>query len=231
MAKLGVYVCTHNNPFALRALVTQVLALDRKPDVLAIYKNGPGDDYRWVIEDLEPSLDKADIKLLYRADNYHVQAPRYYMVPLRMLMTEECDLYTKMDDDDIFFTNHLRVLEGMFVGPHDWAVNINGHVLESYPDKLYHLEKDMVWYWNPTGGPSDAVMFTAKAATEYYRALLNSVGTPDDVVMGRVMEGMKVLRLTQGSTMCYVSHGRNTSGPIANNDLYVKQKQERRVNQ
>lgn len=223
MSKLGIYIATYENPLYLRCLFLQILSQSFQPNYVAVHQNGPSKSYKWVIDDL---LDDWAPQTIYRHTQQNLPHPVFQAQPLRDLLEKtDATLFVKLDQDDIFMTGHLSNLVDN-IGDYDCAVNQYADVVEMYPKMPVQRVRNIDWTWNPTGGASDGLIFTRKFAEKldevnFDKANLN---TADDVLIGRVMSISNVNKYKSPSTMAYVSHGDNTSGPIKDNIVYQIEK-------
>ena len=225
--KLGVSLATHNNPVLLRNAYAQLLLQNRWPDVVAVYINGDAGDYKYIIDELVSEALRRDLRTIFKYDGFSVPHPLPHQVPLRMLLDADVDLYTKLDHDDLIDTKHLGNLEDLMDDETDFAGNMLSNVLEVVPGKPVRYTPAMNWVWNPTQCASDCTMFNKTAAIAFYRAMIQSPNVPDDVAIASVLPSLRVKLVKQAPTLTYVSHGYNTSGPIATNDLYIEQLKEK----
>ncbi len=238
MNKLGVYVCSSKSPTFIRSCVAQMMLQTKMPDTIAIHQNGLLSNYQWAFDDLIPST----VEKWFRCTPGIVKEPFFYLTPLKALYQLGCTHFAKVDDDDIFYTHHLRILYNYFVS-HEratqdcrWEDNfpVPDIVTPKYGDVLepkFPRFKNIDWFFNPTKAMSDSVMFNRKFAEAYIELLEkggNETSGPwDDCIMGEVIRegGFNVLRPEHDATACYVINGLNTSGDLRGNQGYVPQRQ------
>jgi hypothetical protein len=223
---LGVYIPTYKSPVRLRAVVTQMLLQSRKPDVIAVHQNGEERDYRWCIADMHA----LGVPIHYTfTPGIRSKASEPFLPPLESLVSLGCTKFAKIDDDDLFYTNHLQKLED---GLEDADIVLRRYcdVLELDKTTGMCLAKNADWSTiNPTGSMSDASMFTLRFATMFITALKSTGFSKfaDDEIMRLTMDraGVKVNRMQDTDSSCvYVSHTNNMSGCILGNIHYTKQR-------
>lgn len=205
-------------------MVCQALLQTRVPDFIAIHQNGGADDYRWAVQDL---LDPARYSYIYTKGS--VLQPNYQLPAIKSLLLNGCDLFTKWDQDDIYYADHLEKLEDLLKSTQaDAAVCLYGDVLEMVSNKP-ELVKSLTWPWNPCMGPSTGVLMTRPVMEDVYlRSIEANPGTPDDIPMGKALNsGKHKVVYGHESTLCYVVHGGNISGDLTINPDYIKQKKDR----
>ncbi len=222
--KIGVYLCSSKSPTFMRSCVAQMMLQSRVPDTIAIHQNGLGSNAEWAINDLIPPT----VERYFRCTNGIVKEPFFYLTPLKALYQMGCTHFAKVDDDDIFYSNHLETLFSYFeAGGVDIVTPKYGDVLEPKFPRFKNID----WFFNPTKAMSDSVMFNRKFAEAYIDLLSkggNETSGPwDDCIMGEVIRegGFNVLRPEHNATAVYVINGANTSGDLRGNQGYVPQRQ------
>jgi hypothetical protein len=214
---LGAYLPTHFNPMFLRLAMLQLYAQKVQPDVIAIYENGHEQSYLWVVEDLIQSFAELGVQVLHEHTAGTVSAPIYHERPIRMLLEAGCEVFWKVDQDDLMDINHSKVmLEAL--EDHDFVINnrANVIVLPKGRSKEPIVKKDFDFScWNGVGGMANAVMFNRKFAEKLLPLLRRWIPKPDDVVMNCIMRGgtMNPKFISVKPTLTYISHGGNTSTP------------------
>jgi hypothetical protein len=124
-----------------------------------------------------------------------------------------CDLFTKFDHDDFFYTNHLESIEAS-IRSYDAAVNSLGEVVTFNPGERVKIKPVMSFeILNPTGGMSDAVIYRRKVAEEFERDMAASKpGVEDDYILGKVtLPKFNVNRYKATPTSVWLQHPDNTS--------------------
>ncbi len=230
--KLGVYIASHKNAIFLRLCLLQLAAQTRRPDVVAVCENGHPFKFRPLVEDVLQGLESRGTLIRYLHSGASMVSPHFHMAALGMLLQEGCDLYTKFDHDDFFYTHHLAVLEEKVRG-YDAAIGRFCEMLIQ-PLKGYGFIKPLFDFgvMNPTGGMSDACMFNRAFAEQYMADMKRMVeqrpdGIEDDYVMGKVtMPKFKVNAFRGAPTTCYVTHGANSSTPAAAVSEFERQQKE-----
>jgi hypothetical protein len=107
MTKLGVYVCSYNQPVFLRHCLLQILHQSRRPDVLAIHENVNAKSYKHMVKDVLDSLEAEGVQVLYHHTPHSLPMPTFFCQPLQALLDAGCDLINKVDVDDLIYEHHF----------------------------------------------------------------------------------------------------------------------------
>lgn len=225
MDKIGVYLCSSKSAVYPRHTVCQMLLQTEVPAAIAIHQNGSLSNYQWAFTDIIPK----HIETYFRYTSGIVKEPFFYLTPLLALYEMGCTHFVKVDDDDIFYSNHIKTLYNYFLN--DSSIDIvtpkYGDVLEPTLPRLTNLD----WEWNPTRAMSDSVMFNRAFAKSYISLLKtggdDTIGRFDDCLMGVVIRSgdFTVIRPEHDATACYVINGLNTSGDLRGNQAYKPQRE------
>jgi len=235
MTKLGVYVCSSKSPVFIRSCIAQIVLQSKKPDCIAIHQNGLLSNWDWAFSDIIPS----SIEVYSRHTKGIVKEPFFYLTPLKALYVMGCTHFAKVDDDDIFYSNHLETLFSYFNQQGQATCDLEYKtepdiVTPKYGDVLepkFPRFKNIDWFFNPTKAMSDSVMFNRRFAEAYIDLLSkggNETSGPwDDCIMGEVIRegGFNVMRPEHDATAVYVINGENTSGDLRGNVGYRPQRE------
>lgn len=227
--KIATYTPTKARPVQLRMMMLQMLAQTRPPDVMVVLENGLSQESCWwAVEDVVRQLEDRHVKVIHLNIPTDLPNPDFYMIPLAEAIKLECDVYFKIDDDDLYFADHILSLssklgiftvttgydkvKAVYTAGLDFAINSQCSTLTlpfgggySYSE---HVDFGAI---NPTGGMSDNCCFTHKFAEQYVKDMMEApVGMADDAVMANItMPKFKCLKGSFNTTACYVSHGTN----------------------
>jgi hypothetical protein len=214
VSKLGVYVCSYNQPVFLRHCLLQILLQSRHPDVLSIHENGDHRSYRGMVEDVLDLLEARGVEVVYKHTPASMVMPTFFAPALQALIDEDCDLYQKVDVDDIIYWNHLeRQMLLMRSGEYDIAMNTRAELLVLPTVGHYRHNHDVDFgIWNPTGAHPNNIIFNRAVADAFVTELKKPSGENDDAVFAaKVMPKFHVRRKAMDATSCFVAHGKNVS--------------------
>jgi hypothetical protein len=221
--KLGVYVCSYNNPVFLRHCLLQILHQSRLPDVVAVHENVNEHSYRWAVQDVIVSMRAKGVNVLYHRTPHAMPMPTFFIQPLQTLIDADCALYAKCDVDDLFFHDHFEKQEALIFNPqlqqpeNDFAMNANSELLVLLNKGGYkHSPSVDFGTWNPTGAHPNSIVFNRAVAQEFVREMGIPRNAPhgynDDVILANyVLPKFKGIKVHRQPTSCFVAHGRNVS--------------------
>jgi hypothetical protein len=214
--KLGVYVASYNNPVFLRQCLLQIAAQTRLPDVLAIHENVHTTSYRWVVEDVITKLQANGVEVALYHSPYPLLMPTFFCRPLKALIKAGCEIFNKIDVDDIIYAHHLAVQESLFVAhqPADYVVNTQSELLVLLNKGGYKYSPKVDFgMWNPTGAHPNAIIFNRAVAEAFVEAMFTHAGEEaDDAILAKhVFPQFNGKRALYPPTMCYVAHSRTWS--------------------
>jgi hypothetical protein len=219
--KLGVYVASYNQPVFLRHSLLQIAQQTRLPDVLAIHENANRKSYRPLVEDVLETIRSKGVKVLYQHTGHQMDMPTFFCLPLANLVDEGCDLYQKLDVDDIYYAHHLdnqvELIWDKEYGyhPYDYVINSNAELLVLPTSGPYlHNPKVNFGIWNPTGGHPNNIIFKKAVAEAFIKAMYAHKPLNDDTIFAaHVMPKFLGNTISRDATMCFVAHGKNVSVP------------------
>jgi hypothetical protein len=219
MSKLGVYLATYGNPVMLRHCLLQILHQSRLPNVVAVHENAGAESYLPLVCDVVGSLIREGVKVVYHHTPHAMSMPTFFIKPLQTLIDEGCDLFNKLDHDDIYGWDHLAAQEELIFNPQlqqpdfDYAINRNAGLLVLLNRGGYkHKSSVNFGIWNPTGAHPNNIIFSRALAKEFVAQLSFPTGLNDDVILAQyVLPRFKGLTVSAEPTSCFVSHGRNVS--------------------
>ena len=212
---LGVYVASYNQPVFLRHCLLQIAAQTRLPDVLAIYENATKTSSYWAIHDVVENLTDNGVIIDYRHSSERHIMPTFFCLPLQILIDRGCDLFQKLDVDDIYYKWHLGYLESL-ADTHpsfDAMVNRNSGLLVIPNSGDYKAKDSIEWgMYNPIGGHPNNLIFRKNVAEVFVKAMAEHTGYNDDVVFDRyVRPHFRYGILSDIPTSCYVAHNKTVS--------------------
>ena len=158
-ARVGVMVPTHNRPDLLRACVLQFVIQSRSPDIICVHQNGVSDSYHWAVADLAP-----EPRIAYLYTRAQLPQHRWYSVPLRYLIEQECTHFFWADHDDLYSREHIE--QGLDdLKDHDFSVSPRcGLLFTRAADFRYNPEVNFTSH--APGGMSSTMCFNRAFAIE-----------------------------------------------------------------
>lgn len=208
--KIGVYMPTHRNPMFLRMALMQMALQTRLPDVIAVCQNNQDESGEWAVHDIIEYLEGHGTKVLLYHMKEKLQNPMFYLVPLQLLINEGCDVFLKIDHDDLFFREHVERMVAQLDESCDYVINTAAFML-TLPfggDFVYKLTSN--FDTNPLGGMSDCICFNRALAEAYAEDMKQHIGKADDAILyDYTLPRFRVKKITRTPTACYVSHGSN----------------------
>jgi hypothetical protein len=221
MAKIGLYLASHNHPLFLRLALLQLEAQTVLPCALAIHENGHHKAAADIVcLDVLARLRAKKVRIIHDHTPAVLTHPFFHYLALKRLVEEtDCDFFTKWDHDDLFYEDHLERLRDALAAqnPADdmqWVGQRKADVLV-LRDDAYLLQQNLDFTWNRLGGMSDAFMFTRKVAVQCLEDMLAPAnkGKADDWIFCKdtLPHFPNGAMLNGRATTCYVVHGRNGS--------------------
>jgi hypothetical protein len=223
MPKLGVYLATYQNPVFLRHCLLQILHQSRRPNVLAVHENANEKSYKGMVQDVIYSLEHEGVEIIYHHTPHAMPMPTFFIQPLQALLDAGCDLFNKVDQDDLLYVDHLYEQEKLMFNPQlqqpewDFAMNANSELLVLLNKGGYkHSPSVDFGTWNPTGAHPNSIVFGRAVAQEFVREMAIPRNAPfgynDDVILANfVLPKFKGVKVHRQPTSCFVAHGRNVS--------------------
>ncbi len=209
---VGAYLATHKNPMFARLAMLQLAQQTYLPHVIAIHESGHTESYKWAWKDIEQDLTTFHgVKVLYAYTPANPGHPIYQAVPLKRLFDEGCEVFFKIDHDDLYSIRHvasgLRNLEG-----YDAVVKAKHGFLIQPSGADYRYIPATSFFDVPMKGHAGSVCFTRHVAAEYLWEMELNQGREDDLTLSRVLKDKYAVNYVfDDPTTVYVSHGGNTS--------------------
>lgn len=214
--KLGVYVASYQQPVFLRHCLLQLLNQKRLPDVISIHENANSRSYLWAVEDIIGELVNKGVDVIHKHSPNRFDAPLYFCPALQGLIDADCDLYNKVDVDDIIYRDHLSTLVSLIGSGNsqlDYAMNVSSSVLALLETGGYKYARQVNFgSINPTGAHPNSIIFNRAVAEAFSLMMHTFSGKNDDTILAeKVLPNFKGNRVFAKPTMCYVAHGKNVS--------------------
>jgi len=209
--KIGIFTPLHGRPDFARMVAMQFAFQTVLPTHVAFYQNGPFENYQWAINDL---------KLPYRYDWIYngttdKHQENWYGIPLKMLLSYDCDYYFWCDQDDIYQSDHIsNSIADLILNDADIVLNSLGGLLK-VNSKNFTYEVTRFKAHDPDG-ISSSMAFNKRFAKELYIDLYKNLDTvahfwADNVVSRETMPKFKVYRNPTRHTVTYLCHNGTTS--------------------
>ena len=216
--RIGAYITSHNQPLFLRMSMLQILAQTLKPQVIVIHQNNHTPEYSWVIADLIRQAEQQGIKTINIVNNNLPESHDWYLVPLQALIDEGCDIFVRIEQDDIYYDHHVATAAQLVIDGADLVITRHVGLLKLPKKSPYSYQPLMDFSQIHAGGGMSGSMVCSRKFVEANIADIRSYREPglwEDQITARhtaprFTATTHVLSTDNPST-CYVAHGNNAS--------------------
>jgi hypothetical protein len=206
-AKVGVMIPTYNRPDLARSCVLQFALQSRAPDFICVHQNGASQSYRWCVDDVRVAP-----QIAWLHTNAQLPQHRWYSIPLRWLIDNDCTHYFWADHDDLYLRDHIeKGLEDL--KDFDFSVSPRcGLLFTKASDFRYNPQVNFTSH--APGGMSSTMCFNRRFARQLLADIeADSESHYTDNVVAKVTMPKFRCKISDRHTSVYHSHGGSiTSG-------------------
>lgn len=101
--KIGCFIPTSGRPDFIRNTLLQLCSQKITPDIVCVHQNGNKESYEYIVSDIDFPFQ---LKWIFTPEI--ISQHKWYSVPLKYLIDNDCEYYFWMDHDDIYLSNHIQ---------------------------------------------------------------------------------------------------------------------------
>jgi hypothetical protein len=204
--KIGCFIPTSGRPDFIRNTLLQLCAQKTLPDIVCVHQNGNKENYEYIVSDITFPFE---LKWIHTPEI--ISQHKWYSVPLRYLIDNDCDYYFWMDHDDIYLSNHIQdsIIE---LQEYDFRVSNYSNML-SVDGRKYKFDPRVRFFVHAAKGMSSSMGFNKHFAIRALSDIEKNSFThyTDQIIADETMKDFKCLHSDILTTTYVVHRGSLTS--------------------